>query len=275
MGGDNVNIDYYRKESWVDNTFSKRGKMVLSLLGVILSVGIIAGGCGVLQNIGNKGNNPAPAEEVAAPVTEQTPVANVNAGEDVKTPESKSSEIDVDSNQASSMVSYDVTSVGRADPFMPYDEIQAFEEARRSAIAEANAHNAKIAEMNKLKNVVIREPDDISPYSFNLPVPPTELASEDAAAAKITKTKVVGIMYNANSPTAIINVDEKDYLVRQGDKIMGQEYKVLKINPSWITVGLGSNIYSASIGELFAKDEIDSTRNDIYNLRNRFGGRKS
>ena len=81
-------------------------------------------------------------------------------------------------------------------------------------------------------------------------------------------------MYNDKSPSAIINVDDKDYLVRRGDQIMGQEYKVLQINPSWITVGLGSNIYSASIGELFAKDELDQTRNDLYNLKNRFGGRK-
>ena len=125
-----------------------------------------------------------------------------------------------------------------------------------------------------MKNVVIREPDDISPYSFNLPVPPTSLAPENAAAAKITRTKVVGIMYNKTSPSAIINVDNKDYLVRQGDKIMGQEYKVMQINPSWITVGLGSNIYSASIGELFSRDDLDRTRNDLYNLRNRFGGRK-
>ena len=125
-----------------------------------------------------------------------------------------------------------------------------------------------------MKNVSIREQDDISPYSFNLPVPPTSLASKDAAAAKITRTKVVGIMYNKTSPSAIINVDNKDYLVRQGDKIMGQEYKVMQINPSWITVGLGSNIYSASIGELFSRDDLDRTRNDLYNLRNRFGGRK-
>ena len=81
-------------------------------------------------------------------------------------------------------------------------------------------------------------------------------------------------MYNSTSPSAIINVDDKDYLVRQGDKIIGQEYTVLEINPSWITVNLGSNIYSASIGELFSKDELDSSQNDLYNLRNRFGGRK-
>ena len=173
------------------------------------------------------------------------------------------------------MVSYDVVTIGRADPFMPYDEVRAYEDARNAAYAEAMAHNAKIDEIMRLKDTAIREEDDISPYSFNLPVPPTSLASADAAAAKITRTKVVGIMYNTTNPSAIINVDEKDYLVRQGDKIIGQEYTVLEINPSWITVNLGSNIYSASIGELFSKDELDGSRNDIYNLRNRFGGRKS
>ena len=267
MGGDNVNINYYRNENWVDNTFSKRGKWVMSLLATVLFVGLVAGGCGVLQNINLGGGNNA---QEAAP----EPVANVAPREEVNVPSDNTVDVDVSSPQASSMISYDVSSIGRADPFMPYDEIAAFEQARNSAIAEANAHNAKIAEINRLKGVVIRQPDDISPYSFNLPVPPTSLAPEQAAAAKITRTKVVGIMYNNTSPSAIISVDEKDYLVRPGDKIIGQEYKVLKINPSWITVGLGSNIYSASIGELFAKDDFDSSRNDIYNLRNRFGGRK-
>ena len=81
-------------------------------------------------------------------------------------------------------------------------------------------------------------------------------------------------MYNKTSPSAIINVDDKDYLVRTGDKIIGQEYKVVQINPNWITVSLGSNVYSASIGELFERDSFDKSQNDLYNLKNRFGGRK-
>lgn len=81
-------------------------------------------------------------------------------------------------------------------------------------------------------------------------------------------------MYNRNNPSAIINVDDKDYLVRQGDKIIGQEYKVIQINPNWITVSLGSNVYSAGIGEMFSREEFSKTQNDLYNLKNRFGGRK-
>lgn len=263
-----MNTNYYRNENWVDNTFSKRGKWVLSLLAVVFFVGIVAGGCSFLPNFG--GQEPV-AEEVPA-----VPVADVRKTpkEEVKVPDEGTVDMDVESDQASSMVSYDITSIGRSDPFMPSGEIKAFDDVRNSSIAMANAHNAKIAELEKLKNTVIREPDDISPYSFNLPVPPTSLASEDAAAAKITRTKVVGIMYNKVSPSAIINVDDKDYLVRQGDKIIGQEYKVMQINPSWITVSLGSNVYSASIGELFSRDDLDKTQNDLYNLRNRFGGRK-
>ncbi|MBR6301814.1 hypothetical protein IKR55_03660 [bacterium] len=265
MGGDNVNTNYYREESWVGSTFTKRGKWVLSLIASVLVVGMIAGGCGVLQNIGMN-NQPAPEPAPTEVVDiDATPTEGVNVPADT--------DLDV-SPSASSMVSYDVSSVGRADPFMPYGEIQAYDDAVNSALAEANAHNAKIAELQRLKNMAVREPDDISPYKFNLPVPPTSLAPEGAAAAVISRTKVVGIMYNASSPSAIINVDDKDYLVRIGDNIIGQEYKVLKINPSWITVGLGSNIYSASIGELFVKDELNSSSNDLYNMKNRFGGRK-
>lgn len=265
MGGNNVNTNYYRNESWVDNTFSKRGKFVLTLLAVVFSVGIVAGGCGVLQNIGGA------KEEAPAPVAANpTPAPKA----DVDVPKDGNVDIDVDSNQASTMVSYDVTTIGRADPFMPSDEIQAFEDAKNSALLEAAAHNSEIAKLQKLKDTVIREPDDISPYSFNLPVPPTSLASSSSAAAKITRTKVVGIMYNKMNPSAIINVDDKDYLVRQGDKIIGQEYKVLQINPSWITVSLGSNVYAAGIGELFSREDFSKTQNDLYNLKNRFGGRK-
>lgn len=265
MGGNNVNIDYYRNDSWVDNTFSKKGKCILTLLAVVFFVGIIAGGCGFLQNIGGG----------AAPQQDTPVVADTNpAPKPVEVPSENTIDIEDEANEASRMVSYDVTSIGRSDPFMPSGEIAAFEAAKKSAIAEANAHNAQIAAIKRKQKMVIREADDISPYSFNLPVPPTSLASTAAAAAKITRTKVVGIMYNKVSPSAIINVDEKDYLVRPGDKIIGQEYKVVQINPNWITVSLGSNVYSAGIGELFSKEEFSKTQNDLYNLKNRFGGRK-
>ncbi len=182
--------------------------------------------------------------------------------------------IDVeDADLPSKMISYDVTTIGRSNPFMPYNEMIEYEKARNSAIAEANAKNSQIAKIKRLQDYRVREQDDISPYSFNLPVPPTSLDT-GSVAAKITRTKVVGIMYNVDSPSAIINVDQKDYLVRPGDKIIGQEYKVVKITPTWVTAAMGSNVYSAAIGELFTKDSVETNQTDIYNLKERFGGRK-
>lgn len=171
------------------------------------------------------------------------------------------------------MITYEVPMMGRGNPFMPYAEELEYSNARSAAIKEANARNAEIIKMKKLKDVAVRQPDDISPYSFNLPVPPTS-SGAGSAAATITKTKVVGIMYNDKSPSAIINVDNKDYLVRPGDKIIGQEYIVTKINETWVTAAMGSNVYSAAIGELFSKDSVQENQTDIYDLKNRFGGRK-
>jgi len=261
--GRGMNTDSY-SERFLEDKKQKFSswKLVSIVFTVVIFASLVTVGCGKKTEEAADIQPPVPVEEnktaeVNVPA-EDTEVVNTNAM----------------SNQASNMISYDVTTIGRSDPFMPSGELEAFEEAKKSALAEAFEHNAKVAEISKLKNMAIRQPDDISPYSFNLPVPPTSLAPSDAAAAKITRTKVVGIMYNKTSPSAIINVDDKDYLVRQGDKIIGQEYKVMEINPSWITVSLGSNVYSASIGELFSKDEFDKSQNDLYNLRNRFGGRK-
>ena len=257
-----MNTYYYRNEKWVDRTFSKRGRFVAALMIVACSVGIIAGGCSFIPNMGQKTDVP---ETPVAAATEEVPV--------------ESSEIAVPSDLEKAaddkLVGYDVVSVGRSDPFMPSGEAEVYNKAREEAIAEASAYNAKIAKIQQLKNTVIRLPDDTNPYSYNLPVPPTALADSEAAASKITRTKVVGIMYNKSNPSAIINLDDKDYLVRQGDKIIDEKYKVLQINQSWITVSLGSNVYSAGIGELFSKDDLDKTKNDLYNLESRFGGRKS
>ncbi len=201
---------------------------------------------------------------------------NMNTGkpEDVNKRQVKNSvDIDVNDDIPNRLVSYDVTTVGRSNPFMPYNEMIEYEKARSSAIAEANAKNAKIRKIKNLQDYAVREADDISPYKFNLPVPPTSLDTH-TVAAKITKTKVVGIMYNTKSPSAIINVDNKDYLVRPGDKIIGQEYRVVKITPNWVTAAMGSNVYSAAIGEAFSKDKMNTNQTDIYNLKERFGGRK-
>lgn len=256
-----MNTSYFEKEG---SMFARHKAHIITFIVAVLVAGVVVCGCGKKAE-----------EETAPEPAAQSQPAEINEAQEASAAVDVDVDIHVSGRKTSGdMVSYDVTSIGRSDPFMPYGELSAYNEARNSAIAEANAYNARIAQIKGLERTVIREKDDISPYSFNLPVPPTALGPETTAAAKITRTKVVGIMYNEASPSAIINVDDKDYLVRTGDKIIGQEYKVVKINPNWITVSLGSNVYSAAIGELFSKEDISKYQNDLYNLKNRFGGRK-
>lgn len=258
--GRNSKLRYSYLEKDIYNKPTKTLKYVMLLLVALTAIVMVVSGCGSQNKTSNSN----------APSVPSSPPPEVNVPE-----QNKSVDLEVkDDSKDTRMVSYDVMSVGRSNPFMPYGEYQAYEQARRDAINEANEHNARISRLKVLQNQKIREQDDISPYSFNLPVPPTSLAGEDSTAVKITKTKVVGIMYNPQSPSAIINVDQKDYLVRPGDKIIDEQYIVQKINKTYITVNMGANVYSAAIGELFSKDGIETNQTDLYNLEHRFGGRK-
>ena len=101
-------------------------------------------------------------------------------------------------------------------------------------------------------------------------VDPPKSANSDSDASKILTTKVSGIMYDKDSPSAILNIESSDYLVRSGDVVNG--YKVLSIQPTVVTVQLGSNVYQAGVGQLLVTDGINY--NTISNLENKFGGSK-
>ena len=76
-------------------------------------------------------------------------------------------------------------------------------------------------------------------------------------------------MYDTYNPSAIIRINDIDYLVRKGDAING--YKVLSIQPKTVTLKLGANVYNAPIGIILAN--LSETNNtDTVNLNRRFGG---
>ena len=77
-------------------------------------------------------------------------------------------------------------------------------------------------------------------------------------------------MYDKQNPSAILNIESSDYLVRSGDVVNG--YKVLSISPQTVTVQLGANVYKAGVGELLATDGLQY--NTISNLDKKFGGSK-
>jgi Tfp pilus assembly protein PilP len=105
--------------------------------------------------------------------------------------------------------------------------------------------------------------------SSDMIVPPENITASKEAETVIT-TKVTGILYDKSNPSAIINIGGSDYLVRSGDYI--NNYKVLSIGQTNVTVQLGNNIYKAGVGELFSKSGLNY--NTISNLENKFGGAK-
>ena len=139
------------------------------------------------------------------------------------------------------MISINVENMGRANPFMPPSEA------------------ALLASI----------PKDNLQYDV---LPPLEEPAADETARKVVTTKVSGIMYDKISPSAILNVDGSDYLVRSGDILNG--YKVLSIGKSVVTVQMGANVYKAGVGELLAEGKDSITYNQIANLSSKFGGSK-
>ncbi len=134
------------------------------------------------------------------------------------------------------MVDIAVANSGRADPFLPF--------------AESGSTNKKV---ERLPYVVL---------------PPLEEVQTDSNAEKILTTKVSGIMYDNTSPSAILNIQGTDYLVRSGDVI--NNYKVLSIGKTVVTVQLGQNIYRAGVGQILTNGNVQY--NEIANLQNKFGG---
>lgn len=111
----------------------------------------------------------------------------------------------------------------------------------------------------------------LSSYSSSklpfLPAPP-EFLSTGSEAGKVMTTVISGILYDKYSPSAIINIEGTDYLVKKGDII--NRYKVLAISKDEVIVQLGNNVYKAGVGQLLSKTDINY--NTIANLNKKFGG---
>ena len=122
----------------------------MTLFLLLVWVGIFSTGC-----IGNK-------EE-----KEDVPVADFKNESVTPTPVSNNVSTAAKSQQPAKpkMVTYDVVAAGRSDPFAPRAELDAYAKARSSAIAEANARNAEVERLRKLKGQSIKEADDINPYN--------------------------------------------------------------------------------------------------------------
>lgn len=108
---------------------------------------------------------------------------------------------------------------------------------------------------------------DVPKYDL---VAPPEVVNENSDAARVMDTIVSGILYDKFSPSAILNIEGNDYLVKKGDVV--NNYKVLNITQNSVTVKLGSNTYNAGIGEILTEGSVNY--NDVSNLSKKFGGER-
>ena len=136
------------------------------------------------------------------------------------------------------MVTISMEDTGRADPFLPSADYE--------AVAALSAPGAQL------------------PYYM---VPPPESTGYDQTAVDVVKTKVSGIMYDRYNPSAILNINDTDYLVRAGETI--NNYKVLAISPSTVTVQLGANTYRAGVGEMFTGEDMNYVNDSFGSARRR------
>lgn len=196
---------------------------------LFLLVTVCVTGCG--------GNN----NDMDSASTQQEQVELADTQSEVNVPEDApgavGNVVDIDESN-DKMVSVTMESVGRANPFVPASDLAA----------------QTVVKKNELPKFDIIEP----PMS----------SDTDNDASKVVTTKISGIMFDKYNPSAIINIEETDYLVRSGDVING--YKILAISPQTVTVQLGANVYKAGVGELVSKDGI--TYNKVPNLSQKFGG---
>lgn len=102
----------------------------------------------------------------------------------------------------------------------------------------------------------------------NFLLPPASVPT-NSTAKLLLATSVAGIMYDTYSPSAIIKINNTDYLVKRGDVING--YKILSISPKTVLIQLGKNVYNAPVGIILAS--LSSSNNtSTGNLSGRFGG---
>ena len=118
--------------------------------------------------------------------------------------------LQVAANKTMDTVIVGVDNLGRSDPFKPYQE----------------------------KSLLFNIPDVPQPpqYDPNSPV------------ANLVKIKVNGLLYNPKGSSAIINVNNEDYLVHKGDMIF--DYYIKDITYDKIIIRYGNNSYKAGIGEI-------------------------
>lgn len=150
---------------------------------------------------------------------ENIPVVHEEQSEEVQ-PEVKEEEKKAEEKKEEKKQVIVVTPTGRSNPFLPIAKYVS------ATIPQANVDYDKAG----------------------IPKPPETYGAQNETS-KLMSIAVSGIMYDDIKPSAIITFDSNDYFVQKGDRL--DDYKVIDITRTYVTLAHNNNIYKASIGEEF------------------------
>ena len=103
---------------------------------------------------------------------------------------------------------------------------------------------------------------------FEIIEPPTAV-TEDLNINNLLEAKITGILYDPQSPSAVVVINGVDEFVKTGDKIFG--YTITSITRDKVVISYGKNTFTASIGQLFSPEDMTAGR-VVPNLEKKFAG---
>ena len=170
-----------------------------------------------------------------------------------------------------------VTDVSNTDGV---SETDLFENQNSSNLSTGEENNSimvvynKASRVNPFKPPVIDKSLDqayetINDTQFEIIEPPIT-SVPDENLTRLLQTQISGILYDAESPSAIINLNGLDQFVKTGDTISG--YKIESITRDKVQISYKNNSYVASVGELFTRGSLEK-QPAVANLENKFAGR--
>ncbi|MBQ8168265.1 MAG: hypothetical protein IJY61_01485 [Candidatus Gastranaerophilales bacterium] len=130
----------------------------------------------------------------------------------------------------------------------------------------------KAARLNPFKPPVVdnsQYASDLNNTEFEIIEPPTA-SVPDENLTRLLQTQISGILYDEESPSAIVNLNGLDQFVKAGDVVAG--YTIDSITKDKVQVSYKNNSYVASVGELFTRGVLEKQR-AVVNLENKFAGR--
>lgn len=146
-------------------------------------------------------------------------------------------------------VTVSIGDMGRQNPFMPKDRI-------------GMVSGSGIAPLSKK--------DIEESLNFEVIEPPV-LREESPEISRLLRTKVSGILYDPKKPSAIINIDGIDQLVKPGDIL--SDFEIISITKNKVVISSDNNVYRASVGQPLNAELVDN-HVEISNLETKFKGSK-